>query len=117
MIQPKQQLLQSKFQLRKRSIERASKSGLSKRSSSKCETVNSSQNNCKYSPHALLYMPIRIDDVTTYALVDTGASVSAMSKYFFDRFREHAKVNVVHNNVKLRSICGSRVWILREFMT
>ena len=39
----------------------------------------------KYSPHALLYTPIRVDDVTTYALIDTEASVRAMSKYFFDR--------------------------------
>ena len=106
-IRPKQQLLRSKFQSRKRSIERASESGLSKQSSTKCETVNSSQNNCKYSPHALLHIPIRIDDVTTYALVDTGASVSAMSKYFFDRLRDHVKLNVVNNNDKLRSICGS----------
>ena len=69
--------------------------------------MNSSRNKCKYSPHALLHIPIRIDDVTTYALVDTGASVSAMSKYFFDRFRDHVMLNVVNNNDKLRSICGS----------
>ena len=106
-IGPKQQLLRSKFQSRKRSIERANRSGLSKQSSTKCETVNSSQNKCKYSPHALLHIPIRIDNVTTYALVDTGASVSAMSKYFFDRLRDHVKLNVVNNNDKLRSICGS----------
>jgi hypothetical protein len=96
-----------KFQSRKRSIERASQSGLSKQSSTECETVNSSQSNCKYSPHALSYIPIRIDDVTTYDLVDTGASVSAMSKYFFDRLREHVKINVVTINDKLHSICGS----------
>jgi hypothetical protein len=88
-------------------VKQASKSGLSKQSSTKCETVNLSQINCKYSPHALLHIPIRIDDVTTYALVDTGASVSAMSKYFFDRLRDHVKLIVVNNNDKLRSICGS----------
>jgi hypothetical protein len=106
-IRPKQQLLRVKFQSRKRSIERASQSGLSKQSSTECETVNSSQSNCKYSPHALSYIPIRIDDVTTYDLVDTGASVSAMSKYFFDRLREHVKINVVTISDKLHSICGS----------
>ena len=30
-----------------------------------------------------------------------------MSKYFFDRLRDHVKLNVVNNNDKLRSICGS----------
>jgi hypothetical protein len=108
-IRPKQQFLRSKFQSRKRSIKRANKSGLSKQSSTKCETVNSSQNSCRYSPHARLHIPIRIDDVTTYALVDTGASVSTLSKYFFDRLHDPVKLNVVNNNDKLRSICGSSI--------
>ena len=33
--------------------------------------------------------------------------MSAMSKYFFDRLREHVKINVVTINDKLHSICGS----------
>jgi hypothetical protein len=81
--------------------------GLSKQSSTKCETVNSSQKNCKYSLHTLKYIPIRIDDITTYALIDTVGSVSAMSKYFFDRLIANVKLNLINNNNKLRSIFGS----------
>jgi hypothetical protein len=83
-IRPKQQLLRAEFQSRKRSIERQDESGLSKRPSAKSETIKTAHHNCKFSPHILLYIPIKID-VNTYALIDTGASVSAISKYFFDR--------------------------------
>jgi hypothetical protein len=38
--------------------------------------------------------------------------VSALSKYFFDRLRDHVKLNEVNNNDKLRSICGSSMDIV-----
>jgi hypothetical protein len=107
-IRPKQQRLRAKSQSRKRSIERKSQSRLSERSTTQSETINYVHEHRAFSSHALIHIPVRIDDVTTYALIDTGASVSAMSKYFFDRLRSNAKLNIVHNDHNnLRSICGS----------
>jgi hypothetical protein len=57
-------------------------------------------------------VPVKIDNIFTYALIDTGASVSAVSEYFFNRLRKDVKQNKIINNDNLRSICGDSMDIL-----
>lgn len=57
-------------------------------------------------------MPVKIDNILTYALIDTGASVSAISEYLFNRLRKDAKRNKISSNDNLRSICGDSMDIL-----
>ncbi len=68
-------------------------------------------NNVK-TQYKLFHVPVKIDNILTYALIDTGASVSAISEYFFNRLRKDAKQNKINNNDNLRSICGDSMDIL-----
>ena len=96
----------------KRPIERTVQSGLPHRACKDPTTVKAASNSNPCPQYRLFHVPIRIDNVTTYALIDTGASVSAMSKYFFDRLTAQAKQDeVVNNRNNLHSICGASMTI------
>ncbi len=52
------------------------------------------------------------NNVTTHALIGTGASVSAMSEYFFSRlFKDVVKNKLDTHDEKLHSICGQSLEI------
>ena len=65
---------------------------------------------CKYPSYKLFHVSIKIGDVATQALVDTGASVSAVSEYFFTRLaKDLVKNKIDTNDEKLYSICGQEM--------
>ena len=67
---------------------------------------------CKYPSYKLFHVEVSIDKVTTHALVDTGASVSAMSEYFFSRLSKDVVKNKLDtHDEKLHSICGQSLEI------
>ncbi len=62
--------------------------------------------------YKLFHVEISIDNVATQALVDTGASVSAISEYFFSRLSKNITKNKVESeDEKLHSICGKSMTI------
>ena len=67
---------------------------------------------CKYPQYKRFHVAIKIGDVATQALVDTGASVSAISEFLFSRLPLETRNNKIESkNEKLNSICGQEIGI------
>ena len=55
---------------------------------------------CKYPQYKLFHVAIKIGDVATQALVDTGAAVSAISEFLFLRLPLETRSDKIESNVK-----------------
>jgi hypothetical protein len=67
---------------------------------------------CKYPQYKLFHVAIKIGDVATQALVDTGASVSAISEFLFSRLPLETRSDRIESkDEKLNSICGQEIGI------
>ena len=62
--------------------------------------------------YRLFHVAIKIGDVATQALVDTGASVSAISEFLFSRLPLETRNDKIESkDEKLNSICGQEIGI------
>jgi hypothetical protein len=112
-IRSQQQYIWQTIQSEKESKEQSLQPGLPQCANEQTETVNTTQkSNNLNTQYKLFYVPVKIDNIFTYAFIDTVASVSAVSEYFFNRLRKDVKQNKINNNDNLRSICGDSMDIL-----
>ena len=67
---------------------------------------------CKYPQYKLFHVVIKLADVATQVLVDTGASVSAISEFLFSRLPSETRSEKIESkDEKLNSIWGKEIGI------
>ena len=112
-IRSQQQYVWQTVQSGKGSEQQSLQPRLSQCATERAETVNTTQkSNNVNTQYKLFHVPVKIDNIFTYALIDTGTSVSAVSEYFFNRLRKDVKQNKINSNDNLCSICGDSMDIL-----